>query len=165
MHWRIKFGINIFFALESKLRKKFDGAANLVRTNKGRTKKKREEDIKVFKKKKEDKDKLAPKKDKDIVRKDFVDQTKKSQSLTPNNILFIENLSSQISEPMLKNLFAQYLGFREVRILSGKGIAFIEYDNEINAGPALVGKDISYIGLNGLQLTPDCVLQISFAKK
>ena len=128
-------------------------------------KKKREEDIKVFKKKKEDKDKLAPKKDKDIVRKDFVDQTKKSQSLTPNNILFIENLSSQISEPMLKNLFAQYLGFREVRILSGKGIAFIEYDNEINAGTALVGKDISYIGLNGLQLTPDCVLQISFAKK
>ena len=82
-----------------------------------------------------------------------------------NNILFIENLSSQISEPMLKNLFAQYLGFREVRILSGKGIAFIEYDNEINAGTALVGKDISYIGLNGLQLTPDCVLQISFAKK
>jgi len=128
-------------------------------------KKKREEDIKVFKKKKEDKDKLAPKKDKDIVRKDFVEQTKKSQSLTPNNILFIENLSSQISEPMLKNLFAQYLGFREVRILSGKGIAFIEYDNEINAGTALVGKDISYIGLNGLQLTPDCVLQISFAKK
>jgi hypothetical protein len=41
---------------------------------------------------------------------------------------------------MLKNLFAQYLGFREVRILSGKGIAFIEYDNEINAGTALVGR-------------------------
>ena len=34
-----------FFALESKLRKKFDGAANLVRKNKGRTKKKREEEV------------------------------------------------------------------------------------------------------------------------
>ena len=103
-------------------------------------KKKREEEMKVFKKKKEEKEKNAPKKEKDLVKKELIEHSKKPQILTPNNILFIENLSSQISEPMLKNLFAQYLGFREVRILSGKGIAFIEYDNEINAGTALVGK-------------------------
>ena len=67
-------------------------------------------------------------------------------------------MSNQINEPMLKNLFSQYLGFKEVRLLSGKNLAFIEYDNEVNAGSAL-------IGLNGIQLTQDCVLQISFAKK
>jgi RNA recognition motif-containing protein len=103
-------------------------------------KKKREEELKAYKKKREEKEKNAPKKEKEIVKKETVEQFKKPPTLTPNNILFIENLSTNISEPMLKNLFAQYLGFREVRILSGKGIAFIEYDNEINAGTALVGR-------------------------
>ena len=102
-------------------------------------KRKREEDLKAYKKKREEKEKNAPKKEKEVVKKETVDQLKKTPILTPNNILFIENLSTNISEPMLKNLFAQYLGFREVRILSGKGIAFIEYDNELNAGTALVG--------------------------
>ena len=101
---------------------------------------KREEEMMTFKKKKDDKNKNGQKKDKDIIKKELVEHSKKSQIITPNNILFLENLSSQISEPMLKNLFAQYQGFREVRILTGKGIAFIEYDNEINAGTSLVGK-------------------------
>ena len=38
--------IRDIFALESKFRKKFDGAANLGRTNKGRTEKNREEEAK-----------------------------------------------------------------------------------------------------------------------
>lgn len=100
-------------------------------------KRKREEELKAYKKKKEEKDKINQKKEKEV-KKEGVDP-KRMPVLTPNNILFIENLHPNISDPMLKNLFSQYLGFREVRLLSGKGIAFIEYDNEINAGTALVG--------------------------
>ena len=76
----------------------------------------------------------------------------------PNNLLFIENLPKDISEPILKTVFDKYNGFKEVRYFPGKDIAFVEYDNEINAGGAK-------LGLNGLNLTTDYVLRISFAKK
>jgi len=79
-------------------------------------------------------------------------------NLEPNNILFIENLSAEITEPVLRTVFGKYNGFKEVRLFPGKGISFIEFDNEINAGGAL-------LGLNNLHLTNDCILQISFAKK
>lgn len=81
-----------------------------------------------------------------------------NQQLPPNNILFIENLPADISEPILRSVFGKYNGFKEIRLYPGKGIAFVEYDNEINAGGAL-------LGLNNLHLTADCVLKISFAKK
>lgn len=61
-------------------------------------------------------------------------------ALAPNNILFVENLSADITEPLLRNVFSKYNGFKEVRLFSGKGVAFVEYDTEINAGGALLGK-------------------------
>lgn len=82
----------------------------------------------------------------------------KNQLLQPNNILFVENLTQDITESILTAVFSKYLGFKEVRLSQGKGIAFVEYDTEINAGAAL-------LGLNNLHLTADCMLQISFAKK
>lgn len=78
--------------------------------------------------------------------------------IQPNNVLFVENLAADLTEPLLRNVFSKYNGFKEVRLYAGKGIAFVEYDNEINAGGAL-------LGLNNLPLTNDCVLKISFAKK
>ncbi len=86
-----------------------------------------------------------------------VTQTKQ-QLLTPNNILFIENLTSDITEPILRVVFSKYNGFKEVRLYPGRGIAFVEYDTEINAGAAL-------LGLNNYALTNECILHISFAKK
>lgn len=81
-----------------------------------------------------------------------------NQQLPPNNILFLENLPADISEPILRSVFGKYNGFKEIRLYPGKGIAFAEYDNEINSGGAL-------LGLNNLHLTADCILKISFAKK
>jgi RNA recognition motif-containing protein len=78
--------------------------------------------------------------------------------IAPNNILFVENLTQDITEPILKTIFGKYNGFKEVRLFSGKGIAFIEYDTDLNAGTAL-------LGLNNMSLTNDCILRISFAKK
>jgi len=83
---------------------------------------------------------------------------KLNETNLPNNVLFVENLSNDISELILKTVFSKYGGFREVRLFSGKGIAFVEYDSEVNAGGAL-------LGLNGLNLTSDYILKISFAKK
>jgi U2 small nuclear ribonucleoprotein B'' len=85
-------------------------------------------------------------------------QSVTQQQMPPNNTLFVENLPADISEPILRSVFSKYNGFKEIRLFSGKGIAFVEYDNEINAGGAL-------LGLNNLNLTTDCVLKISFAKK
>jgi U1 small nuclear ribonucleoprotein A len=76
----------------------------------------------------------------------------------PNNTLFIDGLPADITEPILRSVFSKYGGFREVRLFEGKGIAFVEYDSEVSAGGAL-------LGLNGLPLTADCTLKISFAKK
>lgn len=76
----------------------------------------------------------------------------------PNNTLFVDGLPSEITEPILRSVFSKYGGFREVRLFEGKGIAFVEYDTEISAGGAL-------LGLNGLPLTAECTLKISFAKK
>lgn len=76
----------------------------------------------------------------------------------PNNVLFVEGLPSDMTEPLLRTVFSKYSGFREVRLFAGKGIAFVEYDSEVTAGGAL-------LGLNGLNLTSDCLLKISFAKK
>jgi RNA recognition motif-containing protein len=76
----------------------------------------------------------------------------------PNNVLFVEGLPPDMTEPLLRTVFSKYSGFREVRLFAGKGIAFVEYDSEVTAGGAL-------LGLNGLNLTSDCVLKISFAKK
>lgn len=54
-------------------------------------------------------------------------------------------------------IFNQSVGFIEIRMVPGKkGMAFIEYDNEIQAG-------MSIRQFNGYQLTATNELQISFS--
>jgi RNA recognition motif-containing protein len=85
-------------------------------------------------------------------------QPKDEGAAPPNNTLFVEELTPDVTENILKTIFGKYNGFREVRLFSGKGMAFVEYDTELNAGAAL-------LGLNNMNLTNECVLHISFAKK
>jgi RNA recognition motif-containing protein len=87
-----------------------------------------------------------------------VERNSDGQTAPPNNTLFVEGLTSDITENILKSIFGKYNGFTEVRLFAGKGMAFVEYDTELNAGSAL-------LGLNNMNLTTDCVLHISFAKK
>ncbi|KAG0228880.1 hypothetical protein BGW42_001890 [Actinomortierella wolfii] len=57
--------------------------------------------------------------------------------LPRNNILFVQNLPDDVTESKLIELFSQYPGFKEVRMVPGKkGIAFVEYDNEYAAEAA-----------------------------
>jgi len=76
----------------------------------------------------------------------------------PNKILFVENLPEQTTDLMLSMLFQQFPGFKEVRMVSGKsGIAFVEFENEIEAGVALGG-------LQHFKITPTHLMVISYAK-
>jgi len=82
----------------------------------------------------------------------------KQSTIVPNNILFIEGLPAFATEEMLMALFHQYPGFREVRLIPSKNVAFVEYDDEFQAG-------IAMSGLNGFKIAPEYPLQISYAKK
>ncbi|CAG8656854.1 3017_t:CDS:2 [Acaulospora morrowiae] len=79
--------------------------------------------------------------------------------LPPNNILFLQNLPSDITGAVLTALFEQYPGFKEVRsIHPAKGIAFVEYDNEPQA---MIAKE----ALTNHLISPDHKLKITYAKK
>jgi len=82
----------------------------------------------------------------------------KQSTIVPNNILFIEGLPSFATEEMLMTLFHQYPGFREVRLIPSKNVAFVEYDDEFQAG-------IAMSGLNTFKIASEYPLQISYAKK
>lgn len=77
----------------------------------------------------------------------------------PNPILFVENLPEQVNEMMLSMLFQQFPGYKEVRLVPGKsGIAFVEFETEMQSGVAMSG-------LQNFKITPTNLMQISFAKR
>ncbi|KAJ4750037.1 U1 small nuclear ribonucleoprotein A [Rhynchospora pubera] len=77
----------------------------------------------------------------------------------PNNILFVQNLPHENNPLMLQMLFGQYGGFKEVRMIEAKpGIAFVEYENEMQATVALQG-------LQGFKVTQQNAMLITYAKK
>ncbi|GAB5364103.1 hypothetical protein AAMO2058_000940400 [Amorphochlora amoebiformis] len=77
----------------------------------------------------------------------------------PNKILFARNLPLETSKNLLENLFQQYLGYKEVRLVDGKSdIAFIEFEDPQQAGLA---KD----GLQNFLITPKHPIKLTFAKQ
>lgn len=81
------------------------------------------------------------------------------EQVAPNNILFIQNLPHETTSIMLQLLFAQYPGFKEVRMIEAKpGIAFVEYEDDDQSGVAM-------LALQGFKIAPQFPMAISFAKK
>ncbi|CAD7699815.1 unnamed protein product [Ostreobium quekettii] len=77
----------------------------------------------------------------------------------PNKILFIQNLPEATNERMLSMLFQQFPGFKEVRMAEARpGIAFVEFENEGQAGVALEG-------LQGFKILPNHAMNVSYAKQ
>lgn len=77
----------------------------------------------------------------------------------PHHVLFAQNLPSACSEEMLAVLFSQCQGYKELRIPPGnKGIAFIEFENEVQASLALKQ-------LHGHALTATDQLFLTYSKK
>jgi len=77
----------------------------------------------------------------------------------PNPILFVENLPAEVNEMMLSMLFQQFPGYKEVRLVPGKaGIAFVEFEDENGSTAAMRG-------LQNFKITPQNLMQVSFAKR
>jgi RNA recognition motif-containing protein len=80
------------------------------------------------------------------------------QNNAPHNILFAEGLPDDCTDKMLIMLFQQYGGYKEVRLIQHKKVAFIDYADALQAGVALQN-------LNGFKLTPEHPMSVSYAKK
>lgn len=75
----------------------------------------------------------------------------------PNKILLAQNLPTEITAEALNPLFQPFPGFIDVRIVPGnRGLAFIEFENEIHSGMALRQ-------LNGFQLSPTALLNLTYS--
>ena len=59
----------------------------------------------------------------------------------PHHTLFVESLEEGITESMLVEHFKKYHGFKEVRYIAPKHVAFVEYMDETYATTALNGKN------------------------
>lgn len=76
---------------------------------------------------------------------------------TPNKILLAQNLPLEIQHEHLQGIFQACSGYLDVRIVpGGRGLAFIEFENEIQSGIALRQ-------FNGFQLTPTYLLNLTYA--
>lgn len=89
--------------------------------------------------------------------------------MPPNNILFIENVPAKAHNDdgedvtgaeALKELFARFSGFLEVRSVPGKDdIAFVEYTSDADAAVAMSGLNQRQVG------DPPQLIRVNFAKK
>jgi len=78
--------------------------------------------------------------------------------MPPNKTLFVENLPENVTDLMLSMLFQQFPGYKDLRVVPAKGVAFVEFENEIEAGVALQG-------LQHFMVKPEKPMVISYAKK
>eukprot|EP01039_Chlorochromonas_danica_P006153 gene6153-6780_t len=77
---------------------------------------------------------------------------------TPHRILFAQHLPAEVTSDTLQAIFAAVPGFQEVRLPPGnRGLAFIEFENEIQSSMALRQ-------FNGLQLSPTTTLHLTFSQ-
>jgi len=78
--------------------------------------------------------------------------------MPPNQILIAEDLPPECNQMMLQMLFQQVTGLKEVRVIASKRVAFIEFENEMQA-------DVALRNLNNFKLSPTHLLFLNFAKK
>eukprot|EP00948_MAST-09A_sp_MAST-9A-sp1_P001017 g1017.t1 len=83
------------------------------------------------------------------------DDSATSQNNTGNKLL-VQGLDEDVTLPQLQALFGQYEGLTNVRLVSAKGLAFVEFQNEFTAETAKQG-------LQNLKIRDGVELQISNA--
>ncbi|KAI8851568.1 hypothetical protein BC829DRAFT_425023 [Chytridium lagenaria] len=82
-----------------------------------------------------------------------------AEFLPPNNILFVENLPPETTQQILTDLFNQFPGFKEVRLVPGKSdIAFVEYDTESQS-------TLAKQQLHAFKITPEREMKVTYARK
>ena len=79
--------------------------------------------------------------------------------LLPNRILFIQNLPPALPPQILSDLFRRYPGFQDLRSVPNRpDVAFVEYENEAQAGAA---RQI----LDKTEIMPGHIIRVSFARR
>ena len=87
-----------------------------------------------------------------------LDEDIDGECLNENKILFVTGLGKEVNEKMISLVFNKFKGLKDIRFFNGRGFCFVEYDNEINAGTAL-------LSLNNMKLTENTTMKISYAIK
>lgn len=72
-------------------------------------------------------------------------------------ILMCSDLPERCNEGVLEALFKQFAGLKEIRLIAGKRMAFIEFENEDQA-------DVAMKALQNFRLTKDENLKLKFAQ-
>ena len=85
-----------------------------------------------------------------------LDEDIDGECLNENKILFVTGLGKEVNEKMISLVFNKFKGLKDIRFFNGRGFCFVEYDNEINAGTAL-------LSLNNMKLTENTTMKISYA--
>ncbi len=81
-----------------------------------------------------------------------------TQMEMPNKILFLQNVPEETTKEQVVAIFQPFTGFKDVAMVPGrKGIAFVEFDDEIQSGVAMGS-------LQGFRMDNDHALVITFAK-
>uniref|UniRef100_A0A7S2RXV7 RRM domain-containing protein n=1 Tax=Mucochytrium quahogii TaxID=96639 RepID=A0A7S2RXV7_9STRA len=76
----------------------------------------------------------------------------------PHNILFVTELPAECEKTALEILFKQYNGYKEVRVVPSRNVAFIEFDTIPNA-------TLAKLGLSGFKVSETHTLKLDFAKQ
>ena len=104
------------------------------------------EELKEKKEKKENKESIE------------LDEDIDGEFINENKILFVDGLGEEVNEKMVALVFNKFKGLKDIRFFKGRGFCFVEYDNEVNAGTAL-------LSLNNKKITNKSTLKISYAIK
>lgn len=76
----------------------------------------------------------------------------------PSRVLLVQGLPAGTTGEAIRGLFGQYAGLTDVRPVVERGLAFVEFDSEAAAAPALHG-------LNNFRLAPDAVLSVTYTRQ
>jgi U2 small nuclear ribonucleoprotein B'' len=76
----------------------------------------------------------------------------------PHHILFVQNLPAESTELMVQMLFQQFPGFKNVKLVEGQGIAFVEF-------AAIPNAEVAKNALQHFRVKDNHLMMISFAKQ
>ena len=80
------------------------------------------------------------------------------EHIPPSNVLMATGLPDSVQKSDLEPLFSSYPGFKEVRLVPGRGVAFVEFETDVTATPALQG-------LSNYNLGDNVFMALTYAKK
>uniref|UniRef100_A0A1I7XWA5 U2 small nuclear ribonucleoprotein B n=1 Tax=Steinernema glaseri TaxID=37863 RepID=A0A1I7XWA5_9BILA len=86
------------------------------------------------------------------------DEQNSALNTPPNKILFCTDLPAEITEDMLRLLFAQFPQLRDVRLIPERGIAFVEFEDE-------AASTVAKQSLHNFRIVPDTCINVRYASK